>query len=203
MRASVRVSAPARDPQAVAEASATAMWAGDRASQHLGMTIVEVSPGRAVLTMRIGDTMVNGHGIAHGGYLFTLADSAFAFACNGHGPDAVAAQPVLGPYFRAKGLDPTRLPYSLMTSDISPLLAPDGGAINTIDMPILEFEMARLRNRGIAAFKRRLRDHLSYADIARALGPGRAADRAAQTGFLQTLLEDSTLVRRWSDLAGR
>lgn len=86
------MSGPPRDPQAVAEASAAAMWAGDRASQHLGMAIVTVAPGRAVLTMTIGPTMVNGHGIAHGGYIFTLADSAFAFACNGHGPHAVAAQ---------------------------------------------------------------------------------------------------------------
>jgi acyl-CoA thioesterase len=86
------MSSPPRDAHAVAEAAAAAMWAGDRASRHLGMTIVEVAPGRAVLTMTVGDTMVNGHGIAHGGYIFTLADSAFAFACNGHGPHAVAAQ---------------------------------------------------------------------------------------------------------------
>lgn len=86
------MSAAPRDAQAVARASADAMWAGDRASQHLGMAIVEVAPGRAVLTMTLGPTMVNGHGIAHGGFIFTLADSAFAFACNGHGPHAVAAQ---------------------------------------------------------------------------------------------------------------
>jgi acyl-CoA thioesterase len=85
------MSPPRRDPQAIAEAAAAAMWAGDRASQHLGMTIVEVAPGRAVLTMTIGPAMVNGHGIAHGGFVFSLADSAFAFACNGHGPHAVAA----------------------------------------------------------------------------------------------------------------
>jgi acyl-CoA thioesterase len=56
------------------------------------MTIDEVGPGRAVLSMTVTETMVNGHGIAHGGYVFTLADSAFAFACNSHGPHAVAAQ---------------------------------------------------------------------------------------------------------------
>jgi acyl-CoA thioesterase len=78
--------------QAVADEAAQAMWAGDRASQHLGMTIDEVGPGRAVLSMTVTETMVNGHGIAHGGYVFTLADSAFAFACNSHGPHAVAAQ---------------------------------------------------------------------------------------------------------------
>lgn len=86
------MSAAPREAQAIAEAAAAAMWAGDRASQHLGMTIVEVAPGRAVLTMTLGPTMVNGHGIAHGGFIFALADSAFAFACNGHGPHVVAAQ---------------------------------------------------------------------------------------------------------------
>lgn len=86
------MSTDARDPQAVAEACAAAMWSGDRASQHLGMSVEAVGPGTAVLSMTITDTMANGHGIAHGGYIFTLADSAFAFACNGHGPHAVAAQ---------------------------------------------------------------------------------------------------------------
>ncbi len=86
------MSAGARDPQAVAEACAAAMWNGDRASQHLGMSVDAVGPGTAVLSMTITDTMANGHGIAHGRYIFTLADSAFAFACNGHGLHAVAAQ---------------------------------------------------------------------------------------------------------------
>lgn len=83
---------PPDDPQTIAQRSADAMWANDRASQQLGMTIIAVSPGEAVLAMTITDTMVNGYGIAHGGFIFTLADSAFAFACNGHGPHAVAAQ---------------------------------------------------------------------------------------------------------------
>lgn len=86
------MSADTRDPQAIAEACAAAMWAGDRASQQLGMTVDAVAPGYAVLSMSITEAMANGHGIAHGGYIFTLADSAFAFACNGHGPHAVAAQ---------------------------------------------------------------------------------------------------------------
>lgn len=86
------MSAESPDAQAVAEACARAMWAGDRASQHLGMTVDAIGPGYAVLSMTITEAMANGHGIAHGGYIFTLADSAFAFACNGHGPHAVAAQ---------------------------------------------------------------------------------------------------------------
>src|ERR1700755_3533282 len=67
------------------------MWAGDRASQALGMQIVDVAPGRATMTMTIRDDMVNGHAIGHGGFTFTLADSAFAFACNSYNRATVAA----------------------------------------------------------------------------------------------------------------
>lgn len=79
------------DPQALAQRAADALWAGDGASQGLGMQILEVGPGLAVLSMTIRESMTNGHGTAHGGYIFTLADSAFAFACNSHGEAAVAA----------------------------------------------------------------------------------------------------------------
>lgn len=68
------------------------MWQDDRASQGLGMQIIEIGPGRATLRMTIQPHMVNGHGIAHGGFIFTLADSAFAFACNSHNDRTVAAQ---------------------------------------------------------------------------------------------------------------
>jgi acyl-CoA thioesterase len=67
------------------------MWADDRASQELGMELVEVGPGRAALTMTVRRDMVNGHGIGHGGLTFTLADSAFAFACNSYNRRTVAA----------------------------------------------------------------------------------------------------------------
>ncbi|HKR33797.1 MAG TPA: hydroxyphenylacetyl-CoA thioesterase PaaI [Steroidobacteraceae bacterium] len=70
------------DPQAVAEASAAAMYAQDRASQALGMQILDIRPGCARLAMSVREDMVNGHKICHGGLIFTLADSAFAFACN-------------------------------------------------------------------------------------------------------------------------
>ena len=79
------------DAQAIAKRSADAMWAGDRASQGLGMEVLDVGPGTATLAMNVSDTMVNGHDTAHGGYIFTLADSAFAFACNSHGEATVAA----------------------------------------------------------------------------------------------------------------
>ncbi len=67
------------------------MWADDRASAHLGMKAVVVEVDHAVVRMTVGETMVNGHDIAHGGYLFTLADSAFALACNSRGTLTVAA----------------------------------------------------------------------------------------------------------------
>ncbi len=79
------------DPQAVAEAAARAMWERDEASRRLGMTIEAVRPGYARLRMRVREEMVNGHAICHGGYIFTLADSAFAFACNSHDVTTVAA----------------------------------------------------------------------------------------------------------------
>ena len=83
---------PASDmtPQELAEASARAMWNDDSASQRLGMALDHIAPGQATLSMTITDAMSNGHGNAHGGYIFTLADSAFAFACNSHNQMAVA-----------------------------------------------------------------------------------------------------------------
>jgi acyl-CoA thioesterase len=63
----------------------------DLASRSLGMELVDAGSGFAVVTMTITDTMVNGHDIAHGGYVFLLADTAFACACNSHGPVTVAA----------------------------------------------------------------------------------------------------------------
>jgi len=66
------------------------MYAADRASQHLGMTIEDVAPGRATLRMPVTDTMINGHDICHGGYVVLLADSAFAFACNTYNQRTVA-----------------------------------------------------------------------------------------------------------------
>jgi acyl-CoA thioesterase len=76
----------------LARACADAMWKGDSASSGLGMTIVDVGPGRATLSMTVKPHMVNGQRIAHGGFIFTLADSAMAFACNSHNEKAVAAQ---------------------------------------------------------------------------------------------------------------
>ncbi|WP_328869512.1 hydroxyphenylacetyl-CoA thioesterase PaaI [Streptomyces sp. NBC_00287] len=70
---------------------AEAMFAADEASQGLGIELLEHGEGTAVLRMTVTPAMVNGHGIAHGGYVFLLADTAFACACNSHGPVTVAA----------------------------------------------------------------------------------------------------------------
>ncbi len=79
-------------PDDLARACAEAMWKEDDASQGLGMEIVDVRSGEATLTMTVQPHMVNGQRIAHGGFIFLLADSAFAFACNSHNERAVAAQ---------------------------------------------------------------------------------------------------------------
>ncbi len=67
------------------------MMAADEASRALGIEVAEYSPGRAVTRMTVRSDMVNGHAIAHGGLVFALADTAFACACNSHGPVTVAA----------------------------------------------------------------------------------------------------------------
>jgi acyl-CoA thioesterase len=82
---------PDDTPLARAQRQAEQMWQADRASRSLGIELGRVSPGRASASMTVRPDMVNGHGICHGGYLFLLADTAFAFACNTHGPPVVAA----------------------------------------------------------------------------------------------------------------
>jgi acyl-CoA thioesterase len=66
------------------------MWESDPAAEAAGVEIVEAAPGSAVARLTVRRDMVNGHAIAHGGYVFLLADTAFAYACNGYGPAAVA-----------------------------------------------------------------------------------------------------------------
>lgn len=76
--------------QALAEGCAQAMWAKDNASQAIGMVLERVEPGAARLALTVAPQHVNGHGICHGGFIFALADSAFAFACNTTGETSVA-----------------------------------------------------------------------------------------------------------------
>lgn len=76
--------------QEIAEKCAESMWALDNASQKLGMKLDGIAPGEATMSMMITDDMTNGHKTCHGGYIFTLADSCFAFACNGRNQCSVA-----------------------------------------------------------------------------------------------------------------
>ena len=78
-------------PQALAELAGKTMYERDPASQKLGMTLDDIRPGYARMRMRVREDMLNGHGTCHGGYIFMLADSAFAFACNSHNFNTVGA----------------------------------------------------------------------------------------------------------------
>lgn len=80
------------DAAALARRCADVMYAADEASRRLGITVHDVEPGRATARMRVDERMVNGHGVAHGGYLFLLADTAFAFACNTYGEVTLASK---------------------------------------------------------------------------------------------------------------
>lgn len=79
------------DPQALAQAVGAAMYAVDAATQGLGMNVAEMAPGYARLTMRVRPDMLNGHQTCHGGFIFSLADSAFAFSCNSRNVSTVAS----------------------------------------------------------------------------------------------------------------
>ena len=79
------------DADSLAKAGAEVMWRDDNASKWLGMKVEEVRAGYARLSMTVTPDMVNGHNLCHGGLIFTLADSTFAFACNSHNQRAVAA----------------------------------------------------------------------------------------------------------------
>jgi acyl-CoA thioesterase len=80
-----------QEAQALAERVAAGMYARDRASQAMGMQIAAIGPGYAELTMTVRADMLNGHAICHGGFIFTLADSAFAYACNSYNLMTVAS----------------------------------------------------------------------------------------------------------------
>ncbi|RVW09396.1 hydroxyphenylacetyl-CoA thioesterase PaaI [Prescottella agglutinans] len=92
--------------------SAREMFDADVASRALGIEVLELAPGRAIASMTVGETMVNGHGITHGGFVFALADTAFALACNGHGEPAVAARADI------RFLAPTRLGDELVAEAV-------------------------------------------------------------------------------------
>lgn len=77
-------------PDEVAKAVSETMYRRDKAAQHLGIALKSIGPGKAVMTLRVTDNMLNGHNICHGGYIFTLADTAFAYACNAYNQNTVA-----------------------------------------------------------------------------------------------------------------
>ena len=87
-----------------AERAAAAMFRRDRASQALGMRVASVGPGRAEVHMRVREDMLNGHGVCHGGIVFALADSAFAFACNSYNDSTLAAAAQID-FLQAVGAD--------------------------------------------------------------------------------------------------
>jgi len=103
-------------PQQLAEYVRTAMYANDRASQALGMQVVAISPTSATVTMAVRADMLNGHATCHGGFITTLADSAFAFACNAGNEMTVAsglsidfvAPARLGDVLMAEGVEVSR-----------------------------------------------------------------------------------------------
>jgi acyl-CoA thioesterase len=79
------------DPQALAQSVGEVMWSRDRATNALGMQLERIQPGEALMSMLVRDDMVNGHHMCHGGLIFTLADSAFAYACNSYNLNTVAS----------------------------------------------------------------------------------------------------------------
>lgn len=109
----------AHDPaaaQRLAERVADGMFVNDRASRGLGMRIASVAPGRAEMTMKVREDMLNGHAMCHGGFIFLLADSTFAFACNSYNRNTVAqgcsidylAPAHLGDVLHATGVERSR-----------------------------------------------------------------------------------------------
>ncbi len=77
-------------PEEIARKSADTLWAEDRTAKEHGVRIDSVGPGEASLSMIVTKAMTNGHGIGHGGFIFMLADTAFAYACNSYNQRCVA-----------------------------------------------------------------------------------------------------------------
>lgn len=78
-------------PQQMAEHVRDGMWRNDRVAHSFGMQVEDIAPGAATLSMRVRQDMLNGHDTCHGGVISTLADTAFAYACNSHGDLTVAS----------------------------------------------------------------------------------------------------------------
>ncbi|HLU78987.1 MAG TPA: hydroxyphenylacetyl-CoA thioesterase PaaI [Burkholderiaceae bacterium] len=104
------------DPQALATLAGKSMYERDAASQALGASLDEISPGKATMSMTVRADMLNGHKTCHGGFIFALADSTFAFACNSHNLTTVASGctiDFLAPAFEGDRLTARAVEYSL------------------------------------------------------------------------------------------
>ena len=132
---------PDTTPQQTAERVRDGMFANDRASKGLGMRVVEVAPGRAVMAMTVREDMLNGHDICHGGLIATLADSTFAFACNSYDELTVASG------FAIDLLAPARLGDVLTASCVEVSKAGRTGVYDT--------EVRNQRGERIAVFRGR------------------------------------------------
>ena len=122
----ITISTTAEDSNHRAQAAAAALYAGDRASQALGIEVLDVAPGRARVAMTVRADMVNGHGICHGGMVFSLADSAFAFACNSRGEAMVAAGASI------EFLSPTRVDEHLIATATETARTPRHGIYDVV-----------------------------------------------------------------------
>lgn len=130
------------DQDGLARRSADVMWDGDAASRMLGMTVVSVGPGSATVTMTVRGDMINGWGMCHGGLVASLADSAFAVACNSHGSVTVAAG------FEVTFLEPARLGDELVAVAVERALRGRSGVYDvTVTRASDEMAVAEFRGR--------------------------------------------------------
>lgn len=137
-------------PEQTAQDAAQAMLNDDAASAGLGIGLIEVGPGRARMSMTIRADMVNGHQIAHGGLIATLADSAFAVACNSHGPVVVASG------FAVDFHEPARLGDELVAQAVEVVRRGRNGIYDvTVTRGDLVIATFRGRSRAIGAAPRR------------------------------------------------
>lgn len=147
----------ARTPDQIADHVRRGMYANDRAARLLGIEIVTVTPGGATMTMRVRDDMLNGHDICHGGFITTLADTCFAYACNSYDELTVASG------FAVDILAPARLDDTLTAIGIEVM---KGGRIGLYDI-----DVANQRGERVALF----RGHSYTMKGKPAVPPGREA----------------------------
>jgi len=150
-------------PQQIAEASRDAMGANDRASRALGIEVLAIGPGSATLRMAVREDMLNGHDICHGGLITTLADSAFAFACNAYNELTVAS-----------GFDVNLLAAARLGDVLTAVAHEVSKAGRT---GVYDIAVSNQRGEAIAAFRGR-----SYTMKGRALVDGRPGGKHAAAG---------------------